>query len=293
MAENILERYVTERSPALRNQLVEANLGIAAAVARKFVGRGVDFDDLYQVASFALLKAIERYEPDRGVKLTSFVVPSMIGEIKNYFRDRSRSIRLPRRGSEGLARVEEARGRLHARLLREPTHAELAAEAGLEMDELIEFLEMRGAVLPASMDEAREDDIPLGETLGAADEGYARVENRDAAAAVVIGNRVSPPVIIGFAVPNADMLIVIFRQGGGNAAKTVIVGVTALDEHIAALSDLHTAFGETEYLQIPRRHPFTRVNEQTACRLGFPPLPPQHQAEHQHVLTVIKLHATI
>ena len=189
MAENILERYVTERSPALRNQLVEANLGIAAAVARKFVGRGVDFDDLYQVASFALLKAIERYEPDRGVKLTSFVVPSMIGEIKNYFRDRSRSIRLPRRGSEGLARVEEARGRLHARLLREPTHAELAAEAGLEMDELIEFLEMRGAVLPASMDEAREDDIPLGETLGAADEGYARVENRDAVKRLLAGNR--------------------------------------------------------------------------------------------------------
>ncbi|HIS91513.1 MAG TPA: sigma-70 family RNA polymerase sigma factor [Candidatus Alectryocaccomicrobium excrementavium] len=187
MAENILERYVTERSPALRNQLVEANLGIAAAVARKFVGRGVDFDDLYQVASFALLKAIERYEPDRGVKLTSFVVPSMIGEIKNYFRDRSRSIRLPRRGSEGLARVEEARGRLHARLLREPTHAELAAEAGLEMDELIEFLEMRGAVLPASMDEAREDDIPLGETLGAADEGYARVENRDAVKRLLAG----------------------------------------------------------------------------------------------------------
>ena len=187
MAENILERYVTERSPTLRNQLVEANLGIAAAVARKFVGRGVDFDDLYQVASFALLKAIERYEPDRGVKLTSFVVPSMIGEIKNYFRDRSRSIRLPRRGSEGLARVEEARGRLHARLLREPTHAELAAEAGLEMDELIEFLEMRGAVLPASMDEAREDDIPLGETLGAADEGYARVENRDAVKRLLAG----------------------------------------------------------------------------------------------------------
>ena len=107
--------------------------------------------------------------------------------IKNYFRDRSRSIRLPRRGSEGLARVEEARGRLHARLLREPTHAELAAEAGLEMDELIEFLEMRGAVLPASMDEAREDDIPLGETLGAADEGYARVENRDAVKRLLAG----------------------------------------------------------------------------------------------------------
>ena len=83
MAESILERYIAQRSPALRNQLVEANLGIAAAVARKFVGRGVEYDDLYQVASFALLKAIERYDPDRGVKLTSFVVPSITGEIKN------------------------------------------------------------------------------------------------------------------------------------------------------------------------------------------------------------------
>lgn len=180
MAESILERYIAQRSPALRNQLVEANLGIAAAVARKFVGRGVEYDDLYQVASFALLKAIERYDPDRGVKLTSFVVPSITGEIKNYFRDRSRAIRLPRKGSEGLARVEEARAKLHARLLREPTYAELAAEAGLEMDELIEILEMRSAALPASMDEAREDDVPLGETLGTAEEGYARIESRDA-----------------------------------------------------------------------------------------------------------------
>jgi len=180
VAESILERYIAQRSPALRNQLVEANLGIAAAVARKFVGRGVEYDDLYQVASFALLKAIERYDPDRGVKLTSFVVPSMVGEIKNYFRDRSRAIRLPRKGSEGLARVEEARAKLHARLLREPTYAELAAEAGLAMDALIEILEMRSAALPASMDEAREDDVPLGETLGTAEEGYARIESRDA-----------------------------------------------------------------------------------------------------------------
>ena len=135
MAESILERYIAQRSPALRNQLVEANLGIAAAVARKFVGRGVEYDDLYQVASFALLKAIERYDPDRGVKLTSFVVPSITGEIKNYFRDRSRAIRLPRKGSEGLARVEEARAKLHARLLREPTYAELAAEAGDKVEQ--------------------------------------------------------------------------------------------------------------------------------------------------------------
>lgn len=179
MTESILDRYIADRSPALRNQLVEANLGIAAIVARKFSGRGVDYDDLFQVASLALLKAIERYDPARGVKLTSFVVPSMIGEVKNYFRDRSRAIRLPRRGGEGMRRVEDARARLQARLFREPTYAELASEANLEVDELIELMEMRAAVVPASMDETRDDETSLAETLGILEQGYDRIEARD------------------------------------------------------------------------------------------------------------------
>ena len=99
-SEALLEQYAHSRDPALREQIVEANLYIAQLVARRFSGRGVDYDDLYQVAALALFKAVDRYEPGKGVKFVSFVTPTMAGEVKNYFRDRSRTIRLPRRGVE-------------------------------------------------------------------------------------------------------------------------------------------------------------------------------------------------
>ena len=99
-SEALLKQYAHTRDPALREQIVEANLYIAQIVARRFSGRGVDYDDLYQVASLALFKAVDRYEPDKGVKFVSFVTPTMAGEVKNYFRDRSRTIRLPRKGAE-------------------------------------------------------------------------------------------------------------------------------------------------------------------------------------------------
>ncbi|MBE5766096.1 MAG: sigma-70 family RNA polymerase sigma factor [Clostridiales bacterium] len=179
MTEAILQRYCTDRSPELRNRLVEAHLYIAGIVARKFAGRGVDYDDLYQVASLALVKAIERYDPDKGVKLSSFVVPSMIGEVKNYFRDRSRLIRLPRRSTEMYKKVEAARERLHEQLLREPTYDELAEEAGITLEELIEVMEVRGAVAPASMDNAQDDELSIAETLGVSESGYADFEARE------------------------------------------------------------------------------------------------------------------
>jgi len=182
---SILERYIETRSPELRNRLVEEHLNIASIVARKFSGRGVDYDDLYQVSSLALMKAIERYDPSFGVKLTSFVMPSMIGEVKNYFRDRSRTIRLPRRSGENLKKVEVARERLQKQLMREPTYDELSEETGFDLETLIETLEVRGAVSPASMDDVREDEASLADTLGALDEGYAQFETREALASAM------------------------------------------------------------------------------------------------------------
>ena len=99
-AEGLLREYAMTGNTAIRDRVVEAYLYIASIIARRFSGRGVDYDDLYQVASLSLLKSIERFDPDRGVKFTSFVTPTMVGEVKNYFRDRSRLIRLPRRGGE-------------------------------------------------------------------------------------------------------------------------------------------------------------------------------------------------
>ena len=105
--ERLLTLYIQTRRADYRDRIVEAHLYIAEIIARKFSGRGVDFDDLFQVAALALTKAIERFDPERGVKFASFVTPGMVGEVKNYFRDKSRLIRPPRRSGE-LARIVEA-----------------------------------------------------------------------------------------------------------------------------------------------------------------------------------------
>lgn len=86
-AEGLLKEYALTRNTAIRDKVVEAHLYIASIIARRFSGRGVEYDDLYQVASLSLLKSIERFDPERGIKFSSFVTPTMVGEVKNYFRD--------------------------------------------------------------------------------------------------------------------------------------------------------------------------------------------------------------
>lgn len=124
--EGLLREYATTGNTAIRDRVVEAHLYIASIIARRFSGRGVEYDDLFQVASLSLLKSIERFDPERGVKFASFVTPTMVGEVKNYFRDRSRLIRLPRRGSELVRALETAKDALQLELQRQPTAEELA-----------------------------------------------------------------------------------------------------------------------------------------------------------------------
>ena len=181
-AEGLLKEYARTGDTAIRDRVVEAHLYIASIIARRFSGRGVDYDDLYQVASLSLLKSIERFDPERGVKFSSFVTPTMVGEVKNYFRDRSRLIRLPRRGGELSRRLDAARDELHAQLQRQPTAEELARHVDASIEDVIEALEMRGALNPVSLDTLPtedEDSAPLSRFLGDEDEGYARFEDSD------------------------------------------------------------------------------------------------------------------
>ena len=181
-AEALLREYEKTRNPALRDRIVEAYLYIAAIIARRFSGRGVDYDDLYQVASLALFKALERYDPDRGVKFVSFVTPTMVGEVKNYFRDRSRLIRLPRRGGELLKNLETAQEELSFALGRQPTADELADRLGVGVEDILEALEMRGAVAPVSLDSLPSEDdesAPLSAYLGVEEGGYGEFERSD------------------------------------------------------------------------------------------------------------------
>ena len=179
--ERLLLRYMETQRPEYRDQLVESHLYIAEIIARKFSGRGVDFDDLYQVAAMALFKAIERFDPERGIKLASFVTPSMVGEVKNYFRDRSRLIRPPRRATELLRIVEKAREELTQQLSRSPMVSEIAEYTDLTEDEVLEALEA-GASQPVSLDQTAvsdEEDTPLANVIGTEEKGYADFETQD------------------------------------------------------------------------------------------------------------------
>ena len=179
--ERLLLLYAQTRSPEYRDRVIEAHLYIAEIIARKFSGRGVDYDDLYQVAAMALFKAAQRFDPERGIQFSSFVTPSMVGEVKNYFRDKSRSIRPPRRSSELARLVERVRGELTQSLQRSPRVEEIAEAAGLTEDEVLEGLEA-GNSQPVSLDmQTTHDDeeLTLGHAIGTQEKGYSDFETAD------------------------------------------------------------------------------------------------------------------
>jgi len=169
-------------SSEARNQLVEENLHLVGMVARRFAGKGVEYDDLYQVAALALVRAIDRYDPETGNQISTFVLPCIVGEVKNYFRDRSRMIRMPRRSGELLRAVDKAKQELQQQLGRSPTAAELAEAIGESEERLLEALATQSALSGTmSMDETVDDDeeLSLSSMLGSVDPGYGLLENRD------------------------------------------------------------------------------------------------------------------
>ncbi|NLG25563.1 MAG: sigma-70 family RNA polymerase sigma factor [Clostridiales bacterium] len=180
---SLLHEYRANPTPDLRKRLVEAHLGIAGMVARKFSGRGVEYDDLYQVASLALLKALDRFDTEKGVSFISYAMPTMVGEVKNFFRDRSHLIRMPRRNGELLRTIEAARARLQQKLGRSPTADELAEAAGASLEAVLETLEMARSLNPSSLDGAigsdDEDGTDLHGLLGFEETGYRQVEIQD------------------------------------------------------------------------------------------------------------------
>ena len=180
-AERLVAEYAAHPTLENRDRVVEAHLYIAEIIARRFAGRGVEYDDLYQVAALALVRSVERFDPGRGVKFQSFATPNMVGEVKNYFRDRSRAVRLPRRGVELAREIERARDELVQQLHRMPRVDELADALGVPEDDVLEALEIGGLTM-VSLDAEREgEDAPsLDVFLGIEDRGYTDFERDDA-----------------------------------------------------------------------------------------------------------------
>ena len=176
----LLEAYCRTKEPDLRNRVAEEYLYLAQAVARRFTGRGVELEDLVQVASIALLHAIERFDIDKGLAFTTFAMPTLTGEVRNFLRDKSRLVRLPRRGSELMPRIAREREAFWQEHAREPSVAELAELLQLSPDDVIDALEMQRTTQAMSLDMTPTEDGPtLENLLGQEEEEYDRVEDND------------------------------------------------------------------------------------------------------------------
>ncbi len=168
------------RRSAVRDELVTLHLPVAKHIAARFRGRGEAVDDLEQVATMGLIKAVDRFDPERGVAFLGFAVPTMMGEIRRYFRDTAWSIRLPRRLSELHLALNRATRELSQQLGRAPTPRQLAAHLEITVDEVQEALEAGHAYRSASLDDAGtgDDSRAMAERLGQSDPGMELVENR-------------------------------------------------------------------------------------------------------------------
>ena len=147
----LFQRYKQTKDVAIRNQIAEKYLYIADILAKKFVGRGVDFDDLKQVASLAIIRGIERFDPDLGMQFTTFITPTITGEIKNYFRDKSKVIKLPRRLSEIAMSVRNFTLEYEGKHGVKPSVKTLVEVLGYSEEEVLSALE---AGNPLSLDTA-------------------------------------------------------------------------------------------------------------------------------------------
>lgn len=177
----LFAEYRKTHDVALRNQIVEKYLYIAAVLAKKFVGRGVEYDDLYQVASLALIKGVERFDETLGLQFSTYITPTITGEIKNYFRDHSRLVHLPRRVSELRVGIRNATEAFFSKEGRKPTAKELAEILGVGEEDIIKCAEAGGVVSLDKKVEADENgSMSFHEVLPARDDFFEEFENREA-----------------------------------------------------------------------------------------------------------------
>ena len=135
MNSELFNRYAENPTIELRNQIVEDNLYMVDILIRKYLGKGVDYDDLYQVGALALVSAVERFDVSKGYEFKSFATPTILGEIKKYFRDKQWSLKVPRRLKEIATKVQEVKGDLSVRLGRRSPYAQPSAHSPLGVRE--------------------------------------------------------------------------------------------------------------------------------------------------------------
>ena len=181
----MFRKYRETGDKEIRNRIVEEHLYMVDILIRKYLNKGMEYDDLYQVGAMALINAVERFDPEKGFEFSSFATPTILGEIKKHFRDTGWSMKVPRKLKENASAIPAARDALAAKLGRTPTVKELAEEMNIGEDELLEAMQGSLAYGTFSLDQTFEEeekngDNPVFEKYAYQEEkGFDRFENRE------------------------------------------------------------------------------------------------------------------
>lgn len=176
--------YNENRDVDIRNQIFEKYKYMAEIISRKYSNRGIEYDDIYQIACMGLIFAIERFDISKGFEFTSFATPTILGEIKKYFRDKGWAIKVPRKIQEISRKVNEYSNILSNQLHRAPTIKEIAEYSNSTEEEVLEAIEAGKMFNSQSLDEkfdmnSDDSDLSLMDVVGAEDQYYSRIENID------------------------------------------------------------------------------------------------------------------
>ncbi|HZT84885.1 MAG TPA: SigB/SigF/SigG family RNA polymerase sigma factor [Gaiellaceae bacterium] len=178
----LLRRYHEDGDLQAREQLIEQYMSLVRSLARRYSYRGEQLEDLVQIGAIGLIKAIDRFDLERGVELTTYATPNIIGEIKRHFRDKGWSVRVPRGLQELNVQLSRLVEQLTVQLGRSPTIPELAKAAGVEEEEVLEALESGRAYTSLSLSigggGGDDDDLDPLESLGTEEHQYEVSEDR-------------------------------------------------------------------------------------------------------------------
>ncbi len=183
-SKELFQLYQEDKNIDIRNELINRYMYITEILSKKYINKGIDYEDIFQVASLALIYAIERYDLEKGFEFSSFATPTIIGEIKKYFRDKGWAVRVPRRIKELSKNVNLAKENLQQDLQRTPTIHEVAEYLSCTDEEIIEALEASQVYTPKSLDmsydgSGEDKNMQLIDIIGSEDKSFNQFDNED------------------------------------------------------------------------------------------------------------------
>ncbi|WP_432662111.1 SigB/SigF/SigG family RNA polymerase sigma factor [Wukongibacter baidiensis] len=176
--------YKETKDIEIRNELINRYLYIPEILSKKYINKGIDYEDIFQVASLGLIYAIERFDIDRGFEFSSFATPTIIGEIKKYFRDKGWAIRVPRRIQELSKKVNDVKVKLQQNLQRVPKVKDIAEYLAVTEEAVLEAMEASQVYTPKSLDVSYDNngddkEVQLKDIIGEDDKSFDKFENMD------------------------------------------------------------------------------------------------------------------